>query len=69
MNKPMLTIECPKCGDKFTEDWSKTLQYRGLRPGMEWGIDKIRFYCLPIIYCVKCNCKCNVTLNKVVTLQ
>jgi hypothetical protein len=54
-----LEIKCSSCGDGFTEDWDKILNYRGIRPGMEWGIDKVRFYALPNIRCVKCHWLCS----------
>lgn len=65
-----LKIECEKCDNKFYEDWDEVLNYRGIRPGMEWGIDKVRFYALPIVYCAECHSKCCVELvEKSIKLQ
>lgn len=57
-----LKIKCDNCNNAYTEDWDKILNYRGIRPGMTWGIDKIRFYALPTIYCAMCHYVCVVEL-------
>ena len=57
-----LHINCLQCDSEYYEDWNKILKYRGIRPAQEFGIDTVRFYALPIIFCNHCHSVCEIEL-------
>lgn len=62
-----LHINCLQCDNEFYEDWDRILNYRGIRPGQDFGIDKVRFYALPTVFCNYCHSVCELELIEVIT--
>ena len=62
-----LHINCLQCNNECYEDWDKILNYRGIRPAEDFGIDAVRFYALPTIFCNKCHRVCEVELVETLT--